>query len=392
MNEQTQTTQQNEFINLMLNGGLGEGAPRIMELIMNAAMIVERNAHLNAMPHQRCEERTGYANGFKPRGLNTTMGKLDLAMPQVRDCEEPFYTSLLEKGSRSERALKASISEMYIQGVSTRRVTKIMETMCGLSVTSGQVSKLTASLDDEFEKWRNRPLPEIQYIILDATYKKVRLNGAVRDCAVLIITGVRRDNGKRMILSVSCALSEAEVHWRKVLQEVRERGIGIPDLVTSDAHEGLKAALKSTLNGTPWQRCQFHLQQNAQKYVPKEAMKKEVASDIRDIFAAPKLAKAELMLTETVRKYEKTAPALATWMESNLPEGFTIFTLPENVRKRLRTSNMCENVNSQISRRTRVVGLFPNEASLLRLVTAVLMEISEGWETGKTYLKSETST
>ncbi len=391
MNEQTQTTQQNEFINLMLNGGLGEGAPRIMELIMNAAMIVERSAHLNAMPHQRCEERTGYANGFKPRTLNTTMGKLDLAMPQVRSCEEPFYSSLIEKGSRSERALKASIAEMYIQGVSTRRVTKIMETMCGLSVTSGQVSKLTAGLDDEFEKWRNRPLPEIIYVILDATYKKVRLNGAVRDCAVLIITGVRRDDGKRMILSVSCALSEAEVHWRKVLQDVRERGIGIPDLVTSDAHEGLKAALKSTLNATPWQRCQFHLQQNAQKYVPKEAMKKEVASDIRDIFGASDLARAELMLAETVSKYETTAPELATWMENNLPEGFTIFTLPKNVRKRLRTSNMCENINSQISRRTRVVGLFPNEASLLRLVTAVLMEISEGWETGKTYLKTEPS-
>jgi len=391
MNEQNQTNQENEFINLMLNGGLGEGAPRIMELIMNAAMIVERSAHLNAMPHQRCEERTGYANGFKPRTLSTTMGKLDLAMPQVRNSEEPFYSSLLEKGSRSERSLKASIAEMYVQGVSTRKVTKIMETMCGLSVTSGQVSKLTAELDGEFEKWRSRPLPEIIYLILDATYKKVRMDGAVRDSAVLVITGVRRDNGKRMILSVSCALSEAEVHWRKVLQDVRERGIGVPDLVTSDAHEGLKAALRSTLRGTPWQRCQFHLQQNAQKYVPKESMKKEVASDIRDIFAASKLTLAEPLLAEAVRKYEKNAPELATWMEHNIPEGLTILNLPEHVRKRLRTSNMCENINSQISRRTRVVGLFPNEASLLRLVTAVLMEISEGWETGKTYLKTEPS-
>lgn len=391
MNEQTHTTQENEFINLMLNGGLGDGAPRIMELIMNAAMIVERNAHLNAKPHQRCEQRTGYANGFKPRSLNTSMGKLDLSMPQVRNTEEPFRTSLLEKGSRSERALKASIAEMYIQGVSTRKVTKILETMCGLSVSSSQVSKLTAELDDEFEKWRTRPLPEIIYLLLDATYKKVRLNGAVRDCAVLVISGVRRDDGKRMILSVSCALSEAEVHWREALQDIKQRGIGIPDLVTSDAHEGLRAALKSTVNATPWQRCQFHLQQNAQSYVPKEAMKKEVAADIRNIFNAPDLPHAELMLSEIVQKYAKTAAKLSTWMENNLPEGFTIFSLPEKVRKRLRTSNMCENINSQISRRTRVVGLFPNEASLLRLVTAVLMEISEGWETGKTYLKVKTS-
>lgn len=379
MNEQTETTQTNEFINLMLNGGLREGAPRIMELIMNAAMIVERNAHLQAAPHQRCEERTGYANGFKPRSLNTSMGKLDLAMPQVRNSEEPFYTSLLEKGSRSERALKASIAEMYIQGVSTRKVTKILETMCGLSVSSSQVSNLTAELDDEFEKWRNRPLPEISYVILDATYKKVRIDGAVRDCAVLVVTGVRRDDGKRMILGVSCALSEAEVHWREILQNVRERGIGIPDLVTSDAHEGLKSALKSTLRGTPWQRCQFHLQQNAQSYVPKDSMKKEVATDIRKIFDSPDLPHAELMLETLVKKYEKSAPDLSRWMENNIPEGLTILSLPENVRKRLRTSNMCENLNSQINRRTRVVGLFPNEASLLRLVTAVLMEISEGW-------------
>lgn len=391
MNEQTNTTQNNDFINTMLTGGLGEGAPRIMELIMNAAMIVERNAHLNAMPHQRCEERTGYSNGFKPRGLNTSMGKLDLAMPQVRDCEAPFHSSLLEKGSRSERALKASIAEMYIQGVSTRRVTKILETMCGLSITSSQVSKLTAELDDEFEKWRTRPLPEIIYVILDATYKKVRLDGAVRDCAVLVVTGVRRDNGKRMILAVSCALSEAEAHWREVLRDIRERGIGIPELVTSDAHEGLRAALKSTLRGTPWQRCQFHLQQNAQAYVPKESMKKKVASDIRKIFDSADLPHAELMLETMVGKYSKSAPELARWMEHNIPEGLTIFGFPENVRKRLRTSNMCENLNSQINRRTRVVGLFPNEASLLRLVTAVLMEISEAWETGKTYLSITTS-
>lgn len=391
MNQQNENTQTNEFINLMLNGGLGEGAPRIMELIMNAAMIVERNAHLHAAPHQRCEERTGYANGFKPRSLNTSMGKLNLNMPQVRNSEEPFYSSLLEKGSRSERALKASIAEMYIQGVSTRKVTKVLETMCGLSVTSSQVSKLTAELDVEFEKWRNRPLPEVSYVILDATYKKVRIDGAVRDCAVLVVTGVRRDDGKRMILGVSCALSEAEVHWREILQNVRERGIGIPDLVTSDAHEGLRAALKSTLRGTPWQRCQFHLQQNAQSYVPKDSMKKEVAADIRKIFDSPDLPHAELALETLVKKYEKSAPELSRWMENNIPEGLTILSLPENIRKRLRTSNMCENLNSQINRRTRVVGLFPNEASLLRLVTAVLMEISEGWETGKTYLKPTTT-
>ena len=162
--------------------------------------------------------------------------------------------------------------------------------------------------------------------------------------------------------------------------------MGLPDLVTSDAHDGLKAALRTTLNASPWQRCQFHLQQNAQAYVPTRSMKATVAADIKNIFNSSDRAHADLLLTETVKKYEKTAPELSRWMETNIPEGLTVFNFPEKIRRRLRTSNMCETLNSQIKRRTRVVGLFPNEDSLKRLVTAVLMEISEDWETGKAYL------
>lgn len=264
--------------------------------------------------------------------------------------------------------------------------------MCGgLQVSSTQVSKLTAELDEEFTLWRERPLPEIAHLIVDATYYKVRIDGSVRDCATLIAIGVRRDDGKRMVLGVSCALSEAEVHWREFFNQLKGRGIGIPDSVTSDAHSGLKAALKSTFNASPWQRCQFHLQQNAQSYVPKESMKKEVASTIRGIFNSSDLNRAQSALDEAVAKYASTAPKLANWMEENLPEGFTVFNLAEPLRKRLRTSNMCESLNSSIKRRTRVVGLFPNEASLQRLVTAVIMEISEGWETGSTYIALTTN-
>jgi len=198
--------------------------------------------------------------------------------------------------------------------------------------------------------------------------------------------GVRRSDGKRMILGLSCAISEAEPHWRKLLNSLKERGMGLPDLVTSDAHDGLKAALRTTLNASPWQRCQFHLQQNAQAYVPTRSMKATVAADIKNIFNSSDRAHADLLLTETVKKYEKTAPELSRWMETNIPEGLTVFNFPEKIRRRLRTSNMCETLNSQIKRRTRVVGLFPNEDSLKRLVTAVLMEISEDWETGKAYL------
>ena len=386
MNEQNQTSQIDPLINLLFEDDLQNVLPRIAEILMNTAMLLERETHIGAAPYQRDLERNGYANGFKPRTFQTGIGALKLSVPQVRESDTPFRTTLLEKGSRSDRALKSAIATMYVEGVSTRRVTKIMEELCGFEVSSGQVSNLNKQLDDEFEKWRSRPLPEIAYMILDATYYKVRLDGIVRDSATLIAHGIRRDNGKRMILGVSCALSEAEVHWRGFLSGLKERGIGIPDLVTSDAHSGLKAALKASLHGTPWQRCQFHLQQNAQEYITKQHLKTKVAADIRGIFNADDRAHADERLNDFVKTYSESQPKLAAWAEENLPEGFAVFALPEAHRKRLRTSNACENVNGQIKKRTRVVGLFPSEESLLRLVTGVLIEISETWETGKAYL------
>lgn len=382
----TQNTSLDHLIQLLLNEGYENGLPRIAEMILNAAMLIERRTHLSAQPYERCEKRNGYANGFKDRAFKSSLGEMNLKIPQTRESSEPFYPSLLEKGSRIDQALKSAIAEMYLQGVSTRRVKLVMEELCGMEVSSTQVSRLTAKLDESLEKWRNRPLPEISHLLLDATYIKVRIDSSVRDCAVLIAIGIRRDNGKRMILGASTALSENEVHWRTFLSSLRERGIGIPDLITSDAHEGLKAALRATLNASPWQRCQFHLQQNAQAYVPKVSMRQQVADDIRYIFNARNRAEADTRLNEIVEKYSTAAPDLARWIESAIPEGLTIFSFPENIRRRLRTSNMCETLNSQIKRRTRVAGLFPNEASILRLVSAILMDISEEWESGKTYL------
>lgn len=376
-----------DSINLLIEHGLAEGLPRIAELLLNAAMIIERSVHLGAKPFERSEERTGYANGLKDRTLHSSLGALSLRVPQTRGCEEPYKPSMLESGSRVDRALKTAIAEMYLQGVSTRRVTKVMEKLCGLEVTSNQVSRLTAELDDSFRKWRERPLPPIEHLIIDGTYIKVRVDGCVRDCALLVAVGVRRDNGKRMILGVSAALSEAEVHWRGFLHSLKERGIGIPDSVTSDAHEGLKAALNAVLSATPWQRCQCHLQRNAQAYVPKVEMRQSVAADIRTVFNADSLPLAEERLGILVEKYAKSAPQLSAWLETAIPQGLTVFKLPEHKRKRLRTSNMSENLNTQIKRRTKVAGLFPNTDSIIRLATAILMEISEEWETGKVYLK-----
>lgn len=387
MNERTNDNSESSLLNLIFDEGLQEALPRIAEILLNAAMLIERERHIGAAPHQRGVERNGYANGFKPRTFQTGIGALNLALPQVRDSQDPFRTSLLEKGSRSDKALKSAIATMYIEGVSTRRVTKIMEQMCGFEVSSGQVSNLNKQLDEEFEKWRTRPLPEIAYMTLDATYYKVRIDGTVRDCATLIAHGVRRDDGKRMILGVSCALSEAEVHWRDFLTGLKERGMGIPDLITSDAHSGLKAALKTSFNTSPWQRCQFHLQQNAQDHITKQELKSPIATEIKTIFNADSREHAEERLRAFVKKWQDEQPKIAAWAEENLPEGFSIFAFPEAHRRRLRTSNACENVNGQIKKRTKVVGLFPSEESLLRLVTGVLIEISETWETGKAYLK-----
>ena len=208
----------------------------------------------------------------------------------------------------------------------------------------------------------------------------------MRDCAILSAIGVQRQDGKRIVLGVSCALSEAEPHWRAFLNSLKTRGIGIPDLVTSDAHEGLRAALRATLNATPWQRCQFHLQQNAQAFVPHLELRQKVAAEIRSIFNAPDLAHAEARLAELVAAHQKASPNLAQWLETNLPEGFAVFALPERHRLRLRTSNMAERLHCEIKRRSRVASLFPNEASVLRLVTAIHIEVSEDWETGGVYL------
>lgn len=372
-----------EAMQAVLENGL-EGMGTAMSILLNEAMKVERSRALNAQPWERTDERTGYANGYKDRQLDSRLGTLDLQLPQVRG-DLKFYPSALERGQRSERALKLSLAEMYIQGVSTRRVTKIMETLCGTEVSSSQVSRATALLDEDLEKWRNRPLAKMPYLILDARYENVRQDGAVRSCAVLIAIGVTSE-GKRLILGTSVSLSEAEVHWRTFLRSLNDRGLTGVTIITSDDHEGLKAALKTSFPGASWQRCQVHLQRNAAGYVPRQDMRGEVAQDIREIFSTSSEAEAQRLLELTAEKYEQKASKLAAWMIDNIPDGFAVFKLPKAHRRRMATTNAVENLNKQIKRRTRVASLFPNEASLLRLVSAIMMETSEDWETGKRYL------
>jgi transposase-like protein len=367
-------------------GGLAEG----LRLLIDEAMRQERAHALHAQPYERTDSRQGYANGFKPKTLATRIGPIQFQVPQVRG-DLSFYPSALQKGIRSEQALKLALAEMYVQGVSTRKVSAIVEQLCGCEVSSTQVSQCAAQLDTELESWRTRPIEPCRYVFIDARYEKVRQGGQVLDCAVLIALGVRPD-GKRSILGTSVALSEAEVHWRTFLASLQQRGLHAPSLIISDQHQGLAAARQAVFPGVPWQRCQFHLQQNAQAYVPRLDQRAAVAQAIRSVFDCPDRLTAQARLKDVVATYTQTAPKLAAWMEENLPQGFTVFAFPREHQRRLRTSNPLERVNRELKRRTRVAGLFPNDASLLRLVSALLAELSDEWETGKIYLNMECPT
>jgi transposase-like protein len=366
-----------------------EALPDLIRIVINAAMQAERQQHLGVAPYQHGPERQGHANGYKPKTVRTRLGEVTFAVPQVR--EGGFYPQALEKGLRSERALNLALAEMYVQGVSTRKVTAVVEQLCGTSVSSTLVSKAAALLDETLAAWRNRPLGEFLYLTLDARYEKVRVDGQIRDVAILTASGVDA-GGRRQVLGVSVALGEQEAHWRGFLQSLVGRGLRGVQLITSDDHPGLEAARLAVFGGIPWQRCPSnakhcrHLQQNAAQHVPRQSMKPELAADLRMVFNAPHRAGAEAYLAEVVRKYEKTAPKLADWLEKNVPEGLSVFAFPPAHQRKLRTTNGLERLHREIRRRTAVVGIFPNEAACLRLISAVLMEIDEDWQVGRVYL------
>jgi len=376
-------THQNDytFAKEIVDQGL-EAVPEMVRILINNAMQVERSRYLQADEYERTEERKGHANGYKPKTVKTRIGEITFAVPQVR--EGGFYPSALEKGLRSERALLTTLAEMYVQGVSTRKVKAITEELCGVEVSAAQVSRATAQLDAVLQEWRERPLGEIAYLYVDARYEKVREAGQVRDAAVLVASGIT-PWGERQVLGVSVSLSEHETHWKAFLRSLKERGMHGVKLVISDDHEGLGAARRAVLGSVPWQRCQFHLQQNAGAYLPRQAMRLEVAADIRAMFNATDRKTAERLLQEAIQKYAVSAPRLSAWLEDNLSEGFTVFDFPLEHRRSIRTTNSLERINREIRRRTRVVGVFPNEASCLRLVSALLMEICEEWQIGKHY-------
>lgn len=373
----------NEILEDMARKGIAE-LKSTLENLFNELMLSEREHHIGASPYERSSERKGYSNGYKDKKLLTRSGELNLSVPQVRDSD--FYPSCLEKGERVEQALKVALAEAYVQGVSTRRMKKLTEELCGKEISSTQVSRLAAVLDKEVMKFKERPLGSYCYLYLDAQYEKVRHEGSVRSLAVLKAIGVKED-GSREVLGLSCSLSEAEVHWREFINGLIGRGMNGMKLIISDDHQGLRAALKSALPSVPWQRCLFHLAQNAGSHVPAAHMREEASAVVREIYEALDRSEAETRMRKIVERYQAKASKFCEWLEEHFIEGLTFFSFPKEHWKKIRTNNLLERMNQEQKRRTRVARLFPSIESCERLVISIAIRIHEEWSTSRRYMK-----
>lgn len=355
-----------------------------LENLFNQLMIAEREEHVGASRYERSDERKGYCNGFKNKSLLTRSGELKLKIPQVREGE--FYPSCLEKGDRVEKSLKLALAESYVNGVSTRRMKKITEELCGKEISSTQISRFSKVLDEEVYKFKNRNLGNYSYLYLDAQYEKVREDGSVSSLGVLKAVGVTKE-GYREVLGISCKISEAEVHWRSFLEDLTRRGMHGIKLVISDSHTGLKKALQSVFPAAKWQRCIFHLAQNAASYGSNKSEGKEMSASVREIYQAIDKEEALSRLKKVVSQYQENSSKFSDWLEENFLEGLTFFDFPKEHWKKIRTNNLVERMNQEQKRRTRVVRLFPSVESCERLVTSIAIRLHEEWATEK-YLKN----
>jgi putative transposase len=357
----------------------------IVERVLQEMLEAEMTEHIGAAPYERSATRTGHRNGHKPRTLRTRVGTLNLLVPQDR--EGTFSTRLFSRYQRNEKALVLALMEMYIEGVSTRKVKEITEELCGTSFSKSLVSSLAGSLDSELEAWRMRRLEAASYpyVFVDARYEKVRVDHKVVNQGVLVVSAVK-DDGYREILGVEVANTENEATYHDLFRSLKRRGLSGVQLVISDDHEGLKAAIARHFQGASHQRCQVHYARNLLGMVG-YARRKELGADLRAIFAAPDRKQALTIASSSAEGWrQKGNEKVAEHLEEHIEECLSCLAFPESHRRRIRTTNGLERLNQEIKRRTRVVRIFPNEKSCLRLVTALAVEQSEEWITGRRYL------
>jgi putative transposase len=361
----------------------------IVERVVQQILEAEMSEHIGAAPYERTDERTGQRNGYKPRTLRSRVGTLNLLVPQDR--EGTFSTRLFSRYQRNEKALVLALMQMYVEGVSTRKVKDITEELCGTSFSKSLVSSLATRLDAELEAWRNRPLEAegYPYLFVDARYEKVRVDHRIVSQGVLVVSGVRRTDGMREVLAVEVADTESEATYQELFRSLKRRGLEGVELVVSDDHEGLKAAVSRHFQGASHQRCQVHYMRNLLGMVG-HAKRKELGADLRAIFAAPAREQALHIASSAAEKWrEEGHEKVAAHIEEHVEECLTCLAFPESHRRRIRTTNGLERLNQEIKRRTRVVRIFPDRESCLRLVTALAMEQSEEWITGRRYLDME---
>jgi putative transposase len=356
----------------------------IVERVLQELLEAEMTEHIGAAPYERTENRSGQRNGYKPRALRTRVGTLNLLVPQDR--EGTFSTRLFARYQRNEKALCLALMQMYVEGVSTRKVKEVTEALCGTSFSKSLLSQLAGSLDAELQAWRTRKLEAeaYPYLFVDARYEKVRVASRVVSQGVLVVSGVR-DDGFREILAVEVADTESEATYHELFRSLKARGLRGVELVVSDDHEGLKSAIARHFQGAAHQRCQVHYARNLLGMVAAKR-RKELAAQLRGVFAAPNREVALRLASELADRWRGSHPALACHVEEHIEECLTCLTFPEGHRKRIRTTNGLERFNQELKRRTRVVRIFPNRGSCLRLVSALAVEQSEEWLTGRRYL------
>jgi putative transposase len=356
----------------------------IVERVLQEMLEAEMTHHIGAAPYERSAARTGHRNGYKPRTLRTRVGTLNLLGPQDR--EGTFSTRLFSRYQRSEKALVLALMEMYVEGVSTRKVKEITEELCGTSFSKSLVSSLAGSLDSELQAWRNRRLEAeaYPYLFVDARYEKVRVSHKVVSQGVLVVSAVR-DDGFREIVGLEVADTESETTYHELFRSLKSRGLSGVQLVVSDDHEGLKAAIARHFQGASYQRCQVHYARNLLGMVGQKR-RKELAEGLRGVFAAPSREVALRLACELAARWRESHPRVAEHLEEHIEECLSCLAFPESHRRRIRTTNGLERLNQEIKRRTRVVRIFPNREACLRLVSALAVEQSEEWLTGGRYL------
>ena len=358
--------------------GLGEEdfLRGLVERVVQQVLDAEMTSFLGAGAYERNAERRGWRNGFKPRVLKTRVGQLELLVP--KDREGQFQTELFERYQRSEKALVLSMLEMYISGVSTRKVSAITETLCGLEVSRSQVSALAEKLDLELSAWRSRGLEKAYpYLVIDARYERVRRAGAVVSQGVLVVVGISQE-GYREVLGAWMADSETETSWGQVFAELKQRGLRGVRYVVSDDHQGLVRAVRRHFQGAMWQRCQVHFLRNALSLCAARD-KALVVGLLKNVTEAETREAALAAIGQVAAELEKRAPKVARLLEEHGEEILAVYALPASHRKKMRTTNLLERQNQELKRRTRVVRVFPHEQSCLRLVTALLMETNQEW-------------